>query len=192
MKAPKSKKRIVVSWHGHEWPVYPLKSRSTTVFRVFHRVNGERVPKTFGSLAKAKVDAKNLLKDLFDRPDNKIHLTDVEKLDWHAAMNLLNKAGLRCSLETAMRHYGDLVSIVGHASLLTDVAREYAECRGKTGTPIKLAALRDDYVEALRCAEVRSGAWPIWSERLANSRQLGTPIPLRSYGLPRCRASSKN
>ena len=150
MDAPKLKKRVIVKLHGHEWPVYPIKSRDKTIFRVFHRVNGERVPKTFMTLADAKADAKNLLKELYGRADSAIHLTDDEKRDWQAAMSLLKEAGLRCGLETAIRHYGDLVKIVGHAALLTDVARKYAESRGKTGKPVKLAVLRDDYMAALK------------------------------------------
>ena len=49
-----------------------------------------------------------------------------------------------------VRHYCDLAKIVGHASLLTDVARTFAESRGKTGTPIKLSTLRDAYLVALK------------------------------------------
>ena len=59
------------------------------VFRVFHRVNGERIPKTFMSLSKAKADAKSLLKELYGKADSRIHLTDDEKRDWQAAMKLL-------------------------------------------------------------------------------------------------------
>ena len=53
MKTPKPQKKVVVKLYGHEWAVYPIKSRDSTIFRVFHRGNGERVPKTFMSLAKA-------------------------------------------------------------------------------------------------------------------------------------------
>ncbi len=149
-KSTKPKKRILVSLHGHDWPVYPCKTRDTTIYRVFHRVNGERKPKTFMALADAKTDAKNILKEIYGRAASKIHLTEDEKRDWKAAMDLLKSAGLKCGLETAIRHYGDLVKIVGHEGLLTDVARKYAESRGKTGTPVKLATLRDEYLSALK------------------------------------------
>ncbi len=151
MQTPKlEKKAVQVTLHGHSWTVYPIKSRKLTIFRVFHRVNGKRAPKTFMSLAEAKADAKNLLKEHYGKADSKIHLTDDEKRDWHAAMKLKQDAGLRCSLETAIRHYADLVKIVGQASLLTDVAHKYAQSRGNTGLPVKLKALRDAYLEALK------------------------------------------
>ena len=108
-------------------------------------------------LADAKADAKNLLKEHYGKADSKIHLTDDEKRDWYAAMNLMKAAGIRGGLETAIRQYSDLAKIVGHASLLTDVARKYAESRGKTGTPVKLAALRDAYLEALKKRECSVG-----------------------------------
>ena len=150
MNPTKSKKRVVVKLHGHEWPVYPIKSRDTTIYRVFHRVNGERKPKTFMSMADAKADAKNILKEIYGRADSKIHLTEDDKRDWQAAMNLIKEAGLRCGLETLVRHHVDLVKIVGHESLLTDVVRKHAESRGKTGTPVKLAVLRESYMDALK------------------------------------------
>ena len=149
MEATKPKKRIIVKLHGHEWPVYPCKTRNTVIYRVFHRVNGERKPKTFMKLADAKADAKSLLKEVYGKADSAIHITSDEKRDWQASMAHMKAAGLRCGLETAIRHYCDLVKIVGHEGLLTDVARQYAESRGKTGVPIKLAALRDDYLAAL-------------------------------------------
>jgi hypothetical protein len=150
MAPSKPEKKVVkVSLYGHVWPVYPLKSRGKDIFRVFHRVNAERVPKTFMSLAEAKEDAKNILKELYGRGESKIHLTEDQKRDWHAATSMLKDAGIRSSLETVSRHYSDLAKVVGHASLLTDVARKYAESRGKTGAPIKLADLRAAYVAAL-------------------------------------------
>jgi integrase len=149
-----NKKVVQVTLHGHSWPVYPIKCRGKEIFRVFHRVNGQRVPKTFASLSKAKADAKSLLKERYGKADSKLHLTEDEKRDCQAAMNLMKQAGIRTSLETAIRHYSDLVKIVGHASLLTDVARKHAEGRGKTGTPIELAALREDYLHALKKQEL--------------------------------------
>src|SRR5881396_2180269 len=133
MEAPKPEKKAVkVLLHGHSWTVYPMSCRGTEIFRVFHRVNGERVPKTFMSLAVAKADAKSILRELYGKADSKIHLTDAEKRDWKAATNLKKQAGIQSSLETVMRHYVDLVMVVGgQASLLTDVARKYAESRGK-------------------------------------------------------------
>ena len=55
MQAPKlEKKAVKVTIHGHSWTVYPIKSRNSTIFRVFHRVNGKRAPKTFMSLARSQ------------------------------------------------------------------------------------------------------------------------------------------
>jgi len=71
-----------------------MKCRNTTLYRVVHRVNGERRPKSFGSLADAKADAKNL-KEIYTQGDSKIHLAADEKLDWQAAMNVLKRAGMR-------------------------------------------------------------------------------------------------
>lgn len=152
--APKSESRrptktIEVVYHGHVWKVHPMKCRNATVYRVYHRVNGERIPRNFSSLQKAKADAKAILKDLYAAGETQIHLTEDEKRDWHAAMSILKTSSVRMTLETMARHYCDLVKIVGHASLLTDVARKYAEGRGKTGKPIKLAALQKNYLDAL-------------------------------------------
>ena len=103
------------------------------------------------SLAKKpRPTPRALLKEFYGKADTRIRLTDDEKRDWRAAMNLMKEAGIKTTLETAVRHNADLAKIVGHASLLTDVARKYAESRGKTGKPVKLAALRDAYLEALK------------------------------------------
>ena len=56
-------KKVLVELYVHEWPVYPLTCRKTTVYRVFHHVDGKRVPKNFTTLAKARADAKTLLKE---------------------------------------------------------------------------------------------------------------------------------
>lgn len=146
----RQKKAIEVSLHGHTWMVYPMKAREQTIYRVYHRVNGKRHAKNFSTLAKAKADAKSLLRDFYDKGDNKIHLTDEEKLDWQAAMKILKEAGIRNGLETVTRHYSDLVKVVGHASLLTDVARKYAESQGQSCKAVKLSALRDAYVETMK------------------------------------------
>ncbi|HEY3855715.1 MAG TPA: hypothetical protein VGO67_15105 [Verrucomicrobiae bacterium] len=151
--AKPEKKVIKVQFHGHVWPIYPMKSRGKDIYRVFHRVNGERKPKTFMSLSEAKKDAKNILKELYGRGESKIHLTEAQKRDWHAATGVLKDAGIRSSLETVTRHYSDLIKVIGHASLLTDVTRKYAESRGKSGAPIKLADLRVDYLAALKKQE---------------------------------------
>ena len=59
MQSPISKiKAIEVTLHGHAWKVYPMKCRNKTLYRVVHRVNGERRPKNFSSLADAKADAR--------------------------------------------------------------------------------------------------------------------------------------
>lgn len=154
MKAPKPEKKVAkvvkVPLYGHSWPVYPMRSRGKDIFRVFHRVSGERIPKTFMTLAAAKADAKSLLKEHYGKGDSKIHLTEDEKRDWQAAMRIAKQEGIRSSLETLVRHYCDLAKIVGHASLLTDVARKFAESRGKTGAPVKLSVLRDTYLAALK------------------------------------------
>ena len=93
MKTAKRQKKIVVKLHGHEWSVYPLKSRDSTIYRVFHRVNGQRVPKTFMSLAKKpRPTPRALLKEFYGKADSRIHLTDDEKRDWRAAMNLMKEA----------------------------------------------------------------------------------------------------
>jgi integrase len=150
METDSEKKKIVVKYHGHEWPVYPLTCRGTTLFRVIHRVNGERRPKTFTTLAKAEADALSILKEIYAKGEPKIHLTDDEKRDWHAAVAVLKQAGIRSSLETVCRSYADLSKIVGGASLLTDVARKYAASRGKAVVPVKLTVLREAYVSALK------------------------------------------
>src|SRR5262245_55660027 len=115
------KKTIEVSLHGHVWKVHPMKCRDSIIYRVYHRVNGERKPKNFSSLQKAKADAKAILRDLYAAHESKIHLTDDEKRDWRAASDVLKSAGIRSSLETVARHYSDLIKSAGHASLLTDV-----------------------------------------------------------------------
>ena len=150
MERPTLGKKVVVKFHGHEWPVYPLKSRDSTVYRVIHRVNGERRPKTFTTLAKAKADALGILKEIYVKGDNKIHLTNDEKLDWKSAVGVLKQAGIRSSLETVSRHYADLAKAAGSASMLTDVVRKYANTRGDMVTAISLAALRAAYVAALK------------------------------------------
>ena len=59
-----------------------MKCRTKTLYRVFHRVNGERRPKNFSSLADPKADAKNIIKEIYIQGDSKIHLAADEKLDW--------------------------------------------------------------------------------------------------------------
>lgn len=152
-KAPKQKKAVQVTLHGHSWPVYPMNCRGKEIFRVFHRVSGKRVPKTFPTLAKAEADAKSLLRELHGKAQSRIHLTDDEKLDWRAAKSVLQHAGLRTSLETVCRHYADLVKIVGDANLLTDLARRHSEDRGRSVTPVPISALRDVYIAALEKKE---------------------------------------
>jgi integrase len=157
METPKPQKRVIeVDLHGHTWPIYPLKCRNKTIYRVYHRVNGERIPKTFASEAKAKADAKSILREIYAKGDEKIHLTSDEKLDWKSAMSVLKEAGIRLSLETVCRHHADLAKVVGDASLLTDVARKYAESRGREVTPVKLSVLRDNYIAALDKRELAS------------------------------------
>jgi hypothetical protein len=148
MASDRPKKKIAVRYHGHEWPVYPLQCRGSTLFRVIHRVNGERRPKTFSTFAKAKADALNILKEIYAKGDNKIHLTDDEKRDWHAAIAALRQAGIRSSLETVCRSY--VAKIVGGASLLIDVARQYAERRAQAVVPVRLSVLREAYLAALK------------------------------------------
>ena len=148
-----STQKIIVKLHGHEWAVYPLKCRDSTIYRVVHWVNGERRPKTFPTLKKAKADALALLREVYAKGESKIHLTADEKLDWKSANAVLKQAGVRSSLETICRHYVDLANIVGGTDLLTDVARKHAAARGKGVTPINLSALRDAYEAALKKRE---------------------------------------
>ncbi len=150
MAKSKPGKKAIVRLHGHEWPVYPMKCRDSTYYRVIHRVNGERRPKTFSTMKKAKSDALGILKEIYAKGDSKIHLTDDEKLDWKSAIGVLRQAELRSSLETVCRHYADLVKVVGSAGLLTDIARKYASSRGNDVTPIKLTKLRESYITALK------------------------------------------
>jgi integrase len=150
MDKSKPSKKVMVGFHGHEWPVYPLKSRNSTVYRVIHRINGERRPKTFSTLKKARADALDILKEIYAKGDGKIHLTADEKLDWKSAVGVLTQAGIRSSLETVCRHYADLAKAVGGTALLMDVARKHASTRRNTVTPIKLTALREAYVAALK------------------------------------------
>jgi hypothetical protein len=49
-----------------------MKCRNKTLYRVVHRVNGERRPKNFSSLADAKADAKNIIKEIYAQVDSKI------------------------------------------------------------------------------------------------------------------------
>jgi len=102
-----------------------MKCRNKTLYRAVHRVNGERRPKDFSSLADAKVDAKNLIQEFYTKGDSKIHLAADEKLDWQAAMNILKQAGTRSSLETICRQYADLCAAAGGAGLLTDTVRKH-------------------------------------------------------------------
>ena len=114
MESQKPEKKVIqVVHHGHSWPVYPLKCRDKMVFRVFHRVNGERRAKNFTTLAKAKADARSILKEIYKQGRSDIHLTEVEKRDWHAAMAVLQESGIRSSLETITRHYADLAATAG-------------------------------------------------------------------------------
>jgi integrase len=155
MESPKPEKKaerkvVEVTYHGHSWKVYPLKCRDKDIFRVFHRVNGERSPRTFTTLAKAKADARSILKEIYAKGDSKIHLTDDDKLDWKSATSVLKQAGIKASLTTVCRHYSDLAHIVGGAKLLTDVARKYADSHGEEVTPINVSTLRDDYLASLK------------------------------------------
>jgi integrase len=150
MSAATKKNTTFAKYHGHRWPIYRLKCRKAILFRVIHRVNGERRPKTFSTLAKAKADALSILKEIYAKGDSQVHLTDDEKRDWQAAMAVLQQGGIRSSLETVCRSYVDLAKIVGGASLLTDVARHYAESRSQAVVPVRLAVLREAYLAALK------------------------------------------
>ena len=143
-------KKVTVTYHGHEWPVYPLKSREWTIYRVFHRVDGRRQAKTFNSLTKAKADALSILKEIYGKGESKIYLADGEKLDWKSATGLLKAAGIRSSLETVCRHDADLVKAAGSTSLLTDVVRRFAKSRRDAVKPARLTALREAYIAAHR------------------------------------------
>jgi hypothetical protein len=80
-------------------------------------VNGGTSPKNFSSLADAKADAKNIIKEIYTQGDSKIQLVADEKLDWQAAMHVLKRAGIRSSLETICRQYADLCAAAGGAGL---------------------------------------------------------------------------
>ena len=143
MESPKPEKKVIqVVHHGHSWPVYPLKCRDKVVFRVFHRVNGERRAKNFTTLAKAKADAHSILKEIYKQGRSAIHLTDDEKRDWHAAMSVLQQSGIRSRLETITRLYADLATAAGGEGLLTDIVRKHVASRSRAVVPIKLAELR--------------------------------------------------
>jgi hypothetical protein len=45
--------------------------------------------KSLSSLADAKADAKNIIKEIYAQGDSKIHLAADEKLNWLAAMEVL-------------------------------------------------------------------------------------------------------
>ncbi len=151
MEAPKpAKKVILVSYHGHEWPVYPLKCRGKDIYRVFHRVNGERRPKTFSKLSKAKADARSVLKEVYSKGGKTIHLSEDDRLDWKAGTGVLKQANIRSSLETVCRHYADLLNTVGSASLLTELARKHADSRTRTLVPVLISELQKDYVAVLK------------------------------------------
>lgn len=154
MKAPKHQKKAVkVTLHGHSWSVYPLKCRDKAVFRVFHRINGERRAKNFTTLGKAKADPRSILKDIHKQGRSTIHLTDDEKRDWHAAVTVLQQSGIRSSFETIIRHYTDLAATAGGEELLTDIVRKQVAARKRALTPIKLADLRAAYLAALKKKE---------------------------------------
>ncbi|MBE0544125.1 MAG: hypothetical protein IH623_22530 [Verrucomicrobia bacterium] len=154
MEPPKPKKKVIqVTHHGHAWQVYPLKCRDKVVFRVFHRVNGERRAKNFTTLAKAKADARSILKEIYKQGRSAIHLTDDEKRDWHAAVTVLQQSGIRSSFETIIRHYADLAATAGGEELLTDIVRKQVAARKRALTPIKLADLRATYLAALKKKE---------------------------------------
>ena len=105
----KSKKKVFrVRLHGRSWSVYSLKCRGKTIFRVIHRVNDKRKPKTFPSLIKARADAKNILLGIYAKEAVKIHLTADERADWKAALSALKPARIRSSLETVCQHDADL------------------------------------------------------------------------------------
>ena len=148
---PKPEKKVIrVKLYSHEWPVYPLPCRGRTIFRVFNQVDGKRSPRTFMSLDQARAFAKSLLKERYGNAESKIHLSDDEKRDWQAAVNLKRNAGVKTSLESVVRLHCDLVNIAGSASLLTDVVRKWADSRGNTVTPITLSDLRIAYNDALQ------------------------------------------
>jgi integrase len=150
MQLPISKKEAIeVALHGHAWKVYPMKCRNKTLYRVVHRVNGERRPKNFSSLADAKADAKNIIKEIYTQGDSKIHLAADEKLDWQAAMNVLKRAGIRSSLETICRQYADLCAAAGGAGLLTDIVRKNVSSGPARHTPIQLGRLKDIFISTM-------------------------------------------
>jgi len=131
-----ARKVILVSLHGHEWPVYPCNVRGKISYKVPHRVAGVRKFKSFADLAKAKKDAKSVLYETFGGVRTQVHMTEDERFDWKAAVDLLRAAGIRSTLESVARHYADLAGIVGGEALLTDVARQYAKRQGKTCKPV--------------------------------------------------------
>jgi len=149
-KTTKPEKRVVkVPLYGHVWPVYPMKSRGKDIFRVFHRVNGERKRKTFMSLAEAKADAKSILKELYGKGDSQVHLTEDEKRDWQAAMAVLKQAGIRLGLETICRLYSELCALAGGAGLLTDIVRKHVASSPTQAVPVAISRLKDEYIATM-------------------------------------------
>jgi hypothetical protein len=124
--APKPKKVIKVPLYGHVWSVHPLACRGKVIFRVFHRVDGKRVSKTFMTRQEATAEAKSLLKARYGKGESQIHLTEDEKRDWQAARAIQQQAGIRSSFESISRHYTDLCAAAGGAGLLTDIVRKHA------------------------------------------------------------------
>jgi hypothetical protein len=127
----------------------PDEVRNKTLYRVVHRVNGERRPKNFSLPAEAKAHAKNIIKEIYTQGDSKIHLAADEKLDWQAAMNVLKRAGIRSSLETICRQYADLCAAAGGAGLLTDIVRRYVSSGPAKHMPIQLGRLKDIFISTM-------------------------------------------
>jgi hypothetical protein len=103
----------------------------------------------FSSLADAKAEAKNLIKEIYTQGDSKIHLAADEKLDWQGAMNILKRAGIRSSLATICRQYADLCAAAGGAGLLTDIMRKNVSSGPAKHMPIQLGKLKDIFISTM-------------------------------------------
>jgi hypothetical protein len=116
----------------------------------FHRINGERRPKSFSTMAAAKSDAKNVLREVYLKGAKNVHLTDDEKMDYKSAMAVLEQAGIRSNLEVVCRHYADLMVTAGGETLLTDIVRKCVANRPKEQAPITIGRLQDSYVALMK------------------------------------------
>ena len=101
-------------------------------------INGVRRFKSFADLAKAKKDAKAVLRENLGTVRTQVHMTEDERLDWKAAVDLLRAAGIRSTLESVARHYADLAGIVkGYQSLIKKQTDQFQKLMEGLGNSLR-------------------------------------------------------